>query len=45
MGHPGTLHGAVDRDAWTLELVEEALTITLKDALQPVGLNPVRLTE
>ena len=45
VGHPGTLHGAVERDGWTLELVEEALTTTLKDALQPVGLNPVRLAE
>ena len=27
------------------ELVAEALTTTLKDAMQPVGLNPVRLAE
>lgn len=45
VAHPGALAGTVDRDEWTLELVEEALVTTLKSALQPVGLEPVRLAE
>ena len=45
VGHPGALKGTVDRDAWTLELIDEALTTTLKGSMQPVGLDPVRFEE
>jgi len=43
VGHPGALVGSVDRDDWTAELIDEALSTTLKASMQPVGLDPVRL--
>jgi NAD(P)-dependent dehydrogenase (short-subunit alcohol dehydrogenase family) len=42
VGHPGALEGTVDHEGWTLELIDEALTTTLKGSMQPVGLEPVR---
>ena len=45
VAHPGALEGTVEHDAWSLELMDEALTTTLKDSMRPVGLAPVRLCE
>lgn len=45
VGHPGKLEGVVERDAWTIEQIDEALEGTLKENLQPVGLEAVRLAE
>ena len=45
VAHPGALEGVVERDDWSLELMEEALTTTLKGSMPPVGLEPVRLSE
>lgn len=45
VAHPGALEGTVEHDAWSLELVNEALTTTLKGSMQPVGLDPRRLSE
>jgi NAD(P)-dependent dehydrogenase (short-subunit alcohol dehydrogenase family) len=45
VGHPGKLEGVVERDTWTIEQIEEALGGPLKDRMQPVGLEPMRLAE
>jgi NAD(P)-dependent dehydrogenase (short-subunit alcohol dehydrogenase family) len=45
VGHPGKLEGVVEHDAWTIEQIDEALRGTLKESMQPVGLEAVRLAE
>jgi NAD(P)-dependent dehydrogenase (short-subunit alcohol dehydrogenase family) len=45
VAHPGALEGVVECDDWSLELMDEALSTTLKGSLRPVGLDPVRLSE
>ena len=45
VAHPGKLEGVIERDAWTIEQIDEALGGTLRPSLQPVGLEPVRLAE
>ena len=45
VGHPGRLEGVVEKDAWTIEQMGEALRGDLQASMQPVGLEPKRLEE
>lgn len=45
VAHPGALEGVVEHDAWSSELIDEALTTALKGSMRPVGLEPRRLSE
>lgn len=45
VGHPGKLEGVVEKDAWTIEQLDEALRDDLQASMQPVGLEPKRLDE